>query len=90
MSAPVDVLRQVPLFADLDQEDLAGLANQMKERRYSEGSPMTSEGSGGAGLQADGRIVVGGHFVLPTPREIDLGVWRYLGAATPLTVSEHW
>ena len=50
MSAPVDVLRNVPLFADLDDEDLAGLANQMKERRFSEGSPMTSEGSGGAGF----------------------------------------
>ena len=50
MSAPVDVLRNVPLFADLDDDDLAGLANQMKERRFSEGSPMTSEGSGGAGF----------------------------------------
>ena len=50
MSAPVDVLRNVPLFADLDDQDLAGLANQMKERRFTEGRPMTSEGSGGAGF----------------------------------------
>jgi CRP/FNR family transcriptional regulator, cyclic AMP receptor protein len=50
MSAPVDVLRNVPLFADLDEDDLAGLANQMKERRFTEGSPMTSEGKGGAGF----------------------------------------
>jgi CRP/FNR family cyclic AMP-dependent transcriptional regulator len=60
MSAPVDVLRKVPLFADLDDEDLAGLANQMKERRFSEGSPMTSEGSGGAGffVMTDGSATV--------------------------------
>jgi CRP/FNR family transcriptional regulator, cyclic AMP receptor protein len=50
MSAPVDALRKVPLFADLDDEDLGRLANQMKERRFNEGSPMTSEGSGGAGF----------------------------------------
>ncbi|HEY7002907.1 MAG TPA: Crp/Fnr family transcriptional regulator [Gaiellaceae bacterium] len=50
MSAPVDALRKVPLFADLDDEDLGRLANQMKERRFTEGSPMTSEGTGGAGF----------------------------------------
>jgi CRP/FNR family transcriptional regulator, cyclic AMP receptor protein len=50
MSAQVDALRKVPLFAELDDEDLARLANQMKERRFSEGKPMTSEGSGGAGF----------------------------------------
>jgi CRP/FNR family transcriptional regulator, cyclic AMP receptor protein len=50
MSAPVDSLRKVPLFAELDDEDLGRLANQMKERHFSEGNPMTSEGSGGAGF----------------------------------------
>ena len=64
MSAPVDVLRKVPLFADLDDEDLARLANQMKERRFSEGSPMTSEGTGGAGFfvitEGSATVSVGG------------------------------
>jgi CRP/FNR family cyclic AMP-dependent transcriptional regulator len=50
MSAPVDALRKVPLFAELSDEDLGRLANQMKERRFSEGKAMTSEGSGGAGF----------------------------------------
>jgi CRP/FNR family transcriptional regulator, cyclic AMP receptor protein len=50
MSAPAEALRKVPLFADLDDEDLARLANQMKERHFREGSPMTSEGTGGAGF----------------------------------------
>ena len=64
MSAPVDVLSKVPLFADLDDQDLAGLANQMKERRFSEGSPMTSEGTGGAGFfvitEGSATVSVGG------------------------------
>jgi CRP/FNR family transcriptional regulator, cyclic AMP receptor protein len=64
MSAPVDVLRNVPLFADLDDEDLGRLANQMKERRYAEGGPMTSEGSGGAGFfvitEGNATVSVGG------------------------------
>ncbi|MEO8289988.1 MAG: Crp/Fnr family transcriptional regulator [Gaiellaceae bacterium] len=50
MSAPVDALRKVPLFAELSDEDLGHLANQMKERKFAEGSPMTSEGTGGAGF----------------------------------------
>jgi CRP/FNR family transcriptional regulator, cyclic AMP receptor protein len=50
MSAPVDALRNVPLFRDLDEDDLGRLATQMKERRFAEGSPMTSEGTGGVGF----------------------------------------
>jgi CRP/FNR family transcriptional regulator len=64
MSAPVDALRKVPLFAGLDDEDLGRLANQMKERRFSEGNPMTSEGSGGAGFfvitEGNATVSVGG------------------------------
>jgi CRP-like cAMP-binding protein len=64
MSAPVDVLRKVPLFAELEEDDLARLANQMKERRFSEGNPMTSEGSGGAGFfvitEGNATVSVGG------------------------------
>jgi len=64
MSAPVDALRKVPLFAGLDDEDLGRLANQMKERRFSEGDSMTSEGSGGAGFfvitEGNATVSVGG------------------------------
>ena len=64
MSAPVDALRNVPLFSELDDDDLGRLANQMKERRFSEGSPMTSEGSGGAGFfvitEGNATVSVGG------------------------------
>jgi CRP/FNR family cyclic AMP-dependent transcriptional regulator len=64
MSAPVEALRKVPLFSELDDGDLGRLANQMKERRFSEGNPMTSEGSGGAGFfvitEGNATVSVGG------------------------------
>jgi CRP/FNR family transcriptional regulator, cyclic AMP receptor protein len=40
----------VPLFANLSEEDLETLANQMKERTFKEGAAVTSEGLGGAGF----------------------------------------
>ena len=45
-----EALRNVPLFAGLSDEDLERLARQMKERRFTEGSDVTSEGAGGAGF----------------------------------------
>jgi CRP-like cAMP-binding protein len=50
MASPTDALRDVPLFAGLSEEDLERLARQMKERRFSAGSTVTSEGAGGAGF----------------------------------------
>jgi CRP/FNR family transcriptional regulator, cyclic AMP receptor protein len=49
-SSPKEALRQVPLFANLSEEDLETLANQMKERTFKEGAAVTSEGLGGAGF----------------------------------------
>ena len=50
MSAPVEALRKVPLFANLDEKDLDQLARQMHERRFPEGAEVTTEGAGGAGF----------------------------------------
>jgi CRP-like cAMP-binding protein len=50
MSAPVETLRNVPLFAELDERELEQLARQMHERRFPEGADVTSEGAGGAGF----------------------------------------
>jgi CRP-like cAMP-binding protein len=50
MSAPVEALRQVPLFANLDEKDLDQLARQMHERRFPEGAEVTREGATGAGF----------------------------------------
>lgn len=46
--APVDVLRKVPLFADLGQRDLQRIARLFKERRFAAGEAVIKEGSGGA------------------------------------------
>lgn len=50
MSAPVEALRKVPLFSNLDGKDLDQLARQMHERRFPEGAEVTTEGSTGAGF----------------------------------------
>jgi CRP-like cAMP-binding protein len=50
MSAPIEALRQVPLFSNLDEKDLDQLARQMHERRFPEGAEVTTEGATGAGF----------------------------------------
>ena len=50
MAAPIDLLRKVPLFADLGKRELEQVAGSMKERRFEEGSTLTSEGAGGVGF----------------------------------------
>ncbi len=50
MSAPIQALRDVPLFVDLDERDLEQLARQLHERRFAEGTEVTVEGSSGAGF----------------------------------------
>jgi CRP/FNR family cyclic AMP-dependent transcriptional regulator len=46
--APVDVLRRVPLFAELSRREVEKIARLFKERRFSEGETVVREGSGGA------------------------------------------
>jgi CRP-like cAMP-binding protein len=46
--APVDLLQQVPLFAELGQKELERVARLFKKRRFSKGETMIKEGSGGA------------------------------------------
>jgi CRP/FNR family transcriptional regulator, cyclic AMP receptor protein len=62
-TSPTDALRRVPLFAGLSDEDLERLARQMKERRFSAGSAVTSEGAGGAGffviIEGNATVTVG-------------------------------
>ncbi len=64
MSAPVEVLRNVPLFAGLEEEDLKQLARQLHERRFPEGAEVTTEGSTGAGFfvitEGNAEVLVGG------------------------------
>ena len=50
MSAPIDLLREVPLFADLGKRELEQVAASMKERRFEEGKNLVKEGEGGVGF----------------------------------------
>jgi CRP-like cAMP-binding protein len=42
-----DLLRQVPLFTDLDERDLTVLADEFNERRFAAGDAIALEGEGG-------------------------------------------
>jgi CRP/FNR family transcriptional regulator, cyclic AMP receptor protein len=42
-----ELLRKVGLFADLDEKDLASLAEEFNERRFSPGETIALEGAGG-------------------------------------------
>jgi CRP/FNR family transcriptional regulator, cyclic AMP receptor protein len=46
--APVDVLKRVRLFADLDQNEIEQIALLFKERSFPPGETIIKEGSGGA------------------------------------------
>jgi CRP/FNR family cyclic AMP-dependent transcriptional regulator len=60
MAAPVENLRKVPLFAELEDRELERLAQHFKERTFPEGSAVTTEGGTGAGffIIADGSATV--------------------------------
>ncbi|HEX3512136.1 MAG TPA: cyclic nucleotide-binding domain-containing protein [Solirubrobacteraceae bacterium] len=49
MSSPlVDALKEVPLFAGLEEEELAQVASVFKERRFAAGETIIQQGSGAA------------------------------------------
>jgi CRP-like cAMP-binding protein len=48
--ASPEMLKQVPLFADLDARELGQIAASMRERRFAAGDTVTQEGAGGAGF----------------------------------------
>ena len=48
--ASADMLKKVPLFADLDDRELKQIAESLRERRFSAGDTVTQEGAGGAGF----------------------------------------
>ena len=48
--APVELLKRVPLFSDLDKRELGRLASPMRQRTFKEGDTVAEEGSGGVGF----------------------------------------
>jgi CRP/FNR family transcriptional regulator, cyclic AMP receptor protein len=48
--APVELLKRVPLFSDLNDRELKQVAQSMKERTFDAGATVTEEGKGGIGF----------------------------------------
>jgi len=46
--APIEILRRVPVFADLSDDELREIAVLFKPRRFAEGQVVVQEGSGGS------------------------------------------
>jgi CRP-like cAMP-binding protein len=46
--APLEAVRRVPLFAELDDDELEQVARLFKERTFAPGETVAKEGSGGA------------------------------------------
>jgi len=45
-----DQLKQIPLFAELDDRQLRPIANTLRERTFKAGQPVTTEGQTGVGF----------------------------------------
>jgi|SRR5918998_355050 CRP/FNR family transcriptional regulator, cyclic AMP receptor protein len=78
-----ELLRQVPLFSDLDQRELQDIATAMKSRTFSAGQEIAVEGQSGVGFFVieDGRakVTVGGDEVRT------LGPGDYFGEVALIT-----
>ncbi len=63
-NASADMLKKVPLFAELDDRELGQIASSMRERRYKAGDVVTQEGAGGVGFfvveEGEADVNVGG------------------------------
>jgi CRP/FNR family cyclic AMP-dependent transcriptional regulator len=64
MTAPIEALRKVPLFAGFGDRELDRLAREFKERTFPEGATVTREGATGAGffvvVEGNATVSVGG------------------------------
>ena len=75
--APVESLRSVSLFADLDDDELSQVALLFKQRRFSAGDTVVKEGADGAAffLIESGEATVSVHGV----ERADLGPGDHFG-----------
>lgn len=65
MASPaVDLLKQVPLFSDLERKELEEIASAMKQRIFSAGQSIAVEGEQGVGFfvieDGQAKVTVGG------------------------------
>ena len=60
-----NLLKRVPIFSDLDGKELERIANSMKQRTFSAGETVTSEGQTGVGFfvieEGEATVTVGGN-----------------------------
>jgi CRP/FNR family cyclic AMP-dependent transcriptional regulator len=63
-AAPIDIVRNARLFADLDAADIEKITALLKERRFAAGETVIKEGSGGAAFymieSGEATVTVGG------------------------------
>ena len=84
--ASVEMLKKVPLFADLDERELGQIAGSMRERTFSAGDTVTQEGAGGAGFF----VVESGEAAVSVDGEPrgTIGAGDYFGEIALLTGSD--
>jgi len=68
VAAPIELLKNVPLFARVDDRGLKLLAGTFTERSFKEGAQLTTEGQGAAGF-----------FVIESEERRSLGPGDYYG-----------
>ena len=63
-SPPADLLKQVPLFSDLERKELEEIASAMKQRIFAAGQSIAVEGEQGVGFfvieDGQAKVTVGG------------------------------
>ena len=64
--APVDVVKRVRLFGDLDEGEIADVAKEFKQRSFPAGETIIREGTGGAAFyiieSGEVTVTIGGDF----------------------------
>ena len=75
----VNLLKQVPLFSDLEDRELQQIANGMKQRTFSAGQEIAVEGQSGVGFFVNAKVTVGGDEVRT------LGPGDYFGEVALIT-----
>jgi CRP/FNR family cyclic AMP-dependent transcriptional regulator len=80
-----DLLKRVPLFAELDNKEREAIAKSMRQRTFKAGSTVTQEGASGAGFfvveSGEADVTVGGE------QRATIGAGDYFGEIALLTGS---
>src|SRR5215207_4539364 len=75
MSAPTELVQGIPLFADLNKKELQGVASSMKERTFSAGQTIASEGRSGIDYFGEIALIDDGLRTASVTADSDLRVY---------------